>query len=156
MRLPSLKLTQRSTCGAVRHRTVPRGVVGSMDSEECSSGSNDSAPGSDVDEVNDYDNDHDLNTMLADSDHQELNEPSLHYIKQKAAVAAWEQNRLSMLKACIECNAMPNDQTYFCSNCFADAHRTVNIFHVGEMWEVSHGSNFQNPDVGLHNGAYLK
>ena len=143
-----------------------------MDSEDCSSGS---APGSDVDEVNDYDNDHDLETMLADSDHQELNEPSLHYIKQKAAVAAWEQNRLSMLKACIECNAMPNDQTcimcpseaeyrclqcapwaYFCSNCFADAHRTVNIFHVGEIWEVSHCSNFQNPDVGLHNRAYLK
>ena len=29
MKLPSLKLTQRSTGGVVRHRTVPRGITNS-------------------------------------------------------------------------------------------------------------------------------
>ena len=153
IKLPSLKLTQRSTHGPIRHRTVPRGVT--TDSfvvkSDCDSISEPVAP--------DHNDCGELGAMLSGDNglnHSGNNEPSLHYIKQKAAVTAWEQNRAAMLRKCIECNAMPNHQNcimcaneakyrclqcaswaFFCSDCFAHAHRTVNIFHVGEIWEVN-------------------
>ena len=85
-----------------------------------------------------------------------LNEPSLHVLAQKAAIASWNKLRPEMLKTAIECNAMPlkqkcilcstDDATYrclkcapwahFCPQCFGDAHRRTNIFHTGEVWEV--------------------
>ena len=42
---------------------------------------------------------------------QYLSGPNLHNMKQKATTTVWEKNRFSMLKAFIECNAMPSHQT---------------------------------------------
>lgn len=153
MKLPSFKLCQRSTHGPVRHRTVPRGMVGTSESRKSDNSpvSTDHAhAGCGCDEIS--------GTEFSAGDSHSKDQPSLHYIKQKAATNAWQQNRASMLRAHIECNAMPSHQkcitcikgaeyrctqcapwAFFCSSCFADAHRSVNIFHVGEIWEVSHG-----------------
>ena len=161
MKLPSLKLTQRSTRGVVRHRTVPRGMTScysASPSEETRSQTSESPEASieDSDATSLVDDGESPMLNFDDCD-QDLGGPSLHSIKQKAATAAWEKNRVSILKTIIECNAMPSNQTcimcaseakyrclqcaswaFFCSNCFADAHRSVNIFHVGEIWEVSY------------------
>lgn len=162
MKLPSLKLTQRSTQGKVRHRTVPRGMTsssarspGCADDAEKSSQTSPESPG-EAGSVEKSD-DGESPMLIIDDFDQDHSGPSLHSIKQKAATAAWEKNRVSMLKTFIECNSMPSNQTcitcaneakyrclqcaswaFFCSNCFADAHRSVNIFHVGEVWEVSY------------------
>ena len=84
------------------------------------------------------------------------NEPSLHLLAQKAAVASWKKMRPAILRAAIENNAMPPNQVciqcgtdeatyrclqcapwaHFCLHCFGDAHRETNLFHTGEVWEV--------------------
>ena len=154
MKLPSLKLTQRSTHGPVRHHTVPRGVTGSFISDNSDSKLPECDCQSDADPLVSDDFGEKGSSDGYDQDFH--GEPSLHFIEQKAAATAWEQSRLSMLKTCIECNSLPSCQkcimciseakyrclqcapwAFFCSNCFADAHRTINIFHVGEEWEVS-------------------
>ena len=163
MKLPSLKLTQRSTGGVVRHRTVPRGMTNSAartghDLDDETSQASPETVRVSVDDTADAAlvEDGELPMPGIDDFDRDHSGPSLHSIKQKAAAAAWERNRISMLKTFIECNAMPYNQTcitcaneakyrclqcaswaFFCSNCFADAHRSVNIFHVGEIWEVS-------------------
>ena len=157
MKLPSLKLTQRSTYGPVRHRTVPRGVTGLFTYDNSASDAKlaESDCHSDADHPLVPD-DFGEKGSIDGYDQDSHGEPSLHFIKQKAAATAWEQNHLLMLKTCIECNSLPSCQkcimctyeakyrclqcapwAFFCSNCFADAHRTINIFHVGEEWEVS-------------------
>ena len=81
--------------------------------------------------------------------------PSLHEMREKAAVEGWSHVRLALLKTTVEGNSMPTDQTcilcgceathrclncgpqaYFCAQCFGDAHSKMNMFHVGEIWEV--------------------
>lgn len=39
--------------------------------------------------------------------------------------------------ACVRCRDC-GPLGYFCSGCFENAHRYVNLFHVGEKWEVRH------------------
>ena len=158
MKLPSLKLTQRLTQGVVRHRTVPRGMTTcSSPRDETTSQTQECPEAASFEEsgATSLEDDGESPMLNVDGYDQDLSGPSLHDIRQKAATAAWEKNRFAMLKTFIECNAMPSNQTcimcaseakyrclqcaswaYFCSNCFADAHRSVNIFHVGEIWEV--------------------
>ena len=150
MKLPSLKLTQRSTQGPARQRTVPRGMVSVF------SGTKQAERDGRHSDVADHDSSESSFLGNVDSGDGDSNEPSLHFIKQKAAAAAaWEQNRVSMLRTYIECTAPTSDQkcvmcgneakyrclqcapwVHFCSTCFAEAHRKLNIFHVGEVWEV--------------------
>ena len=151
--LPKFKVTQRASLG-VTHFTLPRGRRG--DDRASTSGIPDS---SEVDMEKDEETGPRLDdsasfqrtTGLTDDDPM----VSLHYIKQKAATAAWGRARPALLKAAVEGSAMPLGQcciscgdaatcrciqcapwAYYCSKCFAQAHTKVNIFHIGEVWEV--------------------
>ena len=81
---------------------------------------------------------------------------STHAIKQKAATAAWEKIRPTLLTVAVENSAMPSEQNcincaishatcrcvrcgpwvYYCHDCYVLAHSKVNLFHTGEVWEV--------------------
>ena len=83
--------------------------------------------------------------------------PTLHEIKQKSSVESWSKIRTEMRQAVIECNGMPVNQlcidchqneatyrcvqcsawTYYCAECFDKAHSSKNLFHTGEVWQVS-------------------
>ena len=82
--------------------------------------------------------------------------PSLHKIKQKASIAAWEAIRPAILNTVTESFAMPKDQlctycdvmpasfrclqcgpsVYYCSSCLHDWHKNNNVFHTAEEWKV--------------------
>ena len=101
-----------------------------------------------------YNEDDMMETSAADIDHTP--KISLHSIKQKANVAAWESIRPALLTAVVECCAMPEDQlctlccvsdasfrckqcgpcVYYCSNCIHEWHNGNNIFHTAEEWKV--------------------
>ena len=102
IKLPSIKLTQRSTHEPVKHRTIPRGMAETSKSSMVDSTSV-MDPAVHVDDGNDPDYD-EMGTEFSGSDCQDKEQPSLHYIKQKAATTAWQQNRILMLKAHI-CHA---------------------------------------------------
>lgn len=83
--------------------------------------------------------------------------PSLHSVKQKANVAAWNNARSSLLRVCIELNCLPRDQvctlckthpasircrqcgpyTYYCSICLEQCHSVATILHSPEEYKVS-------------------
>ena len=84
-------------------------------------------------------------------------QPSLHEIKQAANVESWGKIRNNILKAVVECSAMPHEQccnvcgnagqyrctecgpptVYYCVNCLQVSHSSSNILHTAEIWEVS-------------------
>lgn len=85
-----------------------------------------------------------------------LQEPSLHAIKQKSNVSAWNNVREDLRRVAVECSAMPIDQecilcpspaeyrciecaawAFYCSECFGKVHSKVGIFHTGEIWQVN-------------------
>lgn len=150
VKLPSFKLTQRSG-DSTKEVLVPRGrtsqTVHKPKEEE---GSNENLADDGVDF-----------SMLSDmgvSDYDPIpdpQQPSLHTIKQKANVAAWDNVRANLRCVAVECSAMPIDQecilcpspaeyrciecaawAYFCSQCFGEVHLKVGIFHTGEVWQV--------------------
>ena len=145
LKLPPLKVVQRSTSGETAHRIVPRGFV--SQSEEPGP-SNDGKHDNDVGDY--YGPDPFLDTESPSM------EPSLHKIAQNSAAISWNKIRSNLLKAAIEGNAMPLDQycsmcstreavyrclrcspcAYFCRECFENAHSKTNFFHTGEIWEV--------------------
>ena len=148
-KLPSLKLSQRSTSGEQIHRIVPRGCVlaSQHDTEKAMEEEDNDNVGSesgfDGGSFNDI-------TPVPPA-----NEPSLHEITQKASIASWSRMRLDLLRTVIESNCMPHDQycskcfsqqatyrclqcgpkSYFCHNCFGEVHNTMNFFHTGEAWD---------------------
>lgn len=89
-------------------------------------------------------------------DRPTVKEPSLHEIKQKANVCAWAEIRQELMKAAVQCCAMPRGQVcihcameeaayrclqcspqgFYCGTCFRDSHKRSNFFHVGEIWQV--------------------
>lgn len=153
LKLPSMKVTQRSTSGEVVHRIVPRGCSSQEKSEDCGGNFLTGTAG-----CGDAGDDQELGT--GDSwnplSHLSAREPSLHEIVQKAAVSAWKEIRPALLKASIECSAMPPHQrcivctdqvakyrclqcalwAYYCPQCFGEAHSRTKLFHTGEVWEV--------------------
>ena len=163
LKLPSLRVTQRSTTGVVSHRLIPRGRTSIQnepsdlchsDAEDCERASIESGLSAESDNALDG---LDLDTShVSGSLSTPMNEHSLHVLAQKAAIASWNNIRPDMLKTAIEGNALPlkqkcivcstDDATYrclkcapwahFCPQCFSDAHRRTNIFHTGEVWEV--------------------
>ena len=81
--------------------------------------------------------------------------PSLHEISQKQATESWNRIRPELLKVAIASEAIDNPKCllcsiedascrclqcgpnmFFCRNYFAAAHRQVNVFHTGEIWQV--------------------
>ena len=163
LKLPSLRVTQRSTTGEINHRLIPRGctAIQNEPSDLCHDADKEASvepnPNQSAESGNAFDagiglDANDVSVPLLTP----TIEPSLHVLAQKAAIASWSKLRPDMLKTAIECNAMPlkqkcilcstNDATYrclkcapsayYCPQCFGDAHRETNYFHTGEVWEV--------------------
>ncbi len=152
LHLPSFKATVRSIGEGTSERTIERSrrIPTSEDdlkSLEVSTDKTDTAEAQASSSL--Y-----INTV---ADNPELkNEPTLHEIKQKANVKGWAEIRQDMLKAAIQCCAMPLEQVcvhctimeakyrclqcsswaYYCDECFGGIHHKSNLFHVGEVWEV--------------------
>ena len=162
LKLPSLRVTQRSTTGEINRRLIPRGctAIQNEPSDLCHDADKEASvePSQSAESGNAFDagiglDANDVSVPLLTP----TIEPSLHVLAQKAAIASWSKLRPDMLKTAIECNAMPlkqkcilcstNDATYrclkcapsayYCPQCFGDAHRETNYyFHTGEVWEV--------------------
>ena len=80
---------------------------------------------------------------------------SLHTVNQRSSTSAWAQIRPMLRKVAVECSAMPENQSclicsksalyrclqcganaYYCRECYNQVHCAVNMFHVGEIWQV--------------------
>ena len=80
----------------------------------------------------------------------------MHEIENRASVAAWktitkglidvvvESQAMLPSTSCILCEIPANvrckqcgPRTFFCIECFEKLHQHINIFHIGERWEVS-------------------
>ena len=149
LKLPSFQVTQRTGTGSTVRRNLPRGRKGDcVGDEQLSPGGE--VGSSDLTTLTSFDT---VTEHIQDCSSQP--EVSLHAIKQKAATAAWTQVRPALLKAAVECSAMPVAQccilclesasyrciqcapwAYFCQNCFGEVHSKINFFHTGEVWEV--------------------
>ena len=85
----------------------------------------------------------------------------MHEIAQKQAVESWAKMRPQLLNMAIQCDALPVDQrclfcaeeflyrclqcgpqVFYCRDCFEQAHNRTNLFHVGEVWDVSETTSF--------------
>ena len=153
LKLPSFQVTQRTGTGSTVRRNLPRGRKGNcVGDEQLSSGGE---VGSSDLTTTDF-SPMSIGTVTEDiQDCSSQPEVSLHAIKQKAATAAWTHVRPALLKAAVECSAMPVAQccilclesasyrciqcapwAYFCQNCFSEVHSKINFFHTGEVWEV--------------------
>lgn len=165
LQLPAFKVTQRCTGGRVARSIVSRGRTNpSMQVGE--EGHNDTRGGQSIHADDDsrgddgYDDvpELDFSWDLSEDSSKTTVEPSLHEIKQKASVQAWANIRPTLLKVAVECSAMRcgqccllcgSEATYrcvqcapwahYCTTCFGKVHLKANIFHVGEIWEVSPG-----------------
>lgn len=146
--LPPLKVTKRSTSGSESFEVLHRGSEKEASQEYSSHQLNPSAhtdPGGTPA----------LDIPLISPNH-ELFEPTTHELERKGNVAGWEKVRTEILKIGIEMEAIPPQQQcnicqscsaavrcrscgpmgYFCYPCFKDRHSKVNMFHIGEKWEV--------------------
>lgn len=150
LKLPSLKVTQTRSHGGVVHTTVPRSCINR------GTNTDDDAQASDIHDEQDcaaVDSPPSLEGY-SEFDPQETL-PSLHEVREKAAVEGWSRVRTALLRTTVECNSMPTGQTcvlctveatyrcldcapwaYFCAQCFGETHNKLNIFHVGEIWKV--------------------
>ena len=171
LKLPALKVTQTRSHGGVVHSTIPRSWK-----ERVADSGQDSGSG-----IHDNQDDNPDDVLCTDDSALAMSPkafshgplegegsgsfdpiqtlPSLHEVREKAAVEGWSRIRNSLLKTTVEGNCMLPDQVcvlcgceathrclhcapwaYFCAQCFGDSHRKINIFHVGEIWEVYCGN----------------
>ena len=140
LKLPSFKLTKRSTSGKVPHHLVLRGLDSSQETEGASIEPYQDASSS-PNAAEDFTTDDAL--------------PSLHQIHHKQSVQAWRNIWQELLKISIETEAMPENEQcyvckevatmrclqcssrlYYCSSCFNSLHSRTNIFHWAVVWEV--------------------
>ena len=162
MKLPAFKVTQTSCSGSTVHRHIPRGQFKASTSQytdaiDCEVQESESQHEHE-ESVDIESNEH----VMSESN---LNFPSrmdclgqnvsLHAVKQQASACAWSQIRSVLRTAVIESSGMPKNQlciscpekalyrciqcgpnSYYCYDCFGGAHKLVNIFHVGELWQV--------------------
>ena len=155
LKLPSFRVTQRSTTGEIKHRLTPRGCTSEDKGLTALYNCGDATvteppasadPGSGARILDD----------ISGASFPPVTEPSLHSLAQKALVGNWNKIRPDILRTAIECNAIPPKQkcmlcsadnaiyrclkcapwAHYCSLCFGDAHRRTNLFHTGEVWEV--------------------
>ena len=167
LKLPSFKVTQRCTGSGVARSLVPRGRTNPPVQVGDENRSNSQA----LDSVDNAESDDDVPGLDSLWDFNEVHskitvEPSLHEIKQKGSVQAWANIRPTITKATVECGAMHSKQccllcgsealyrciqcapwAHYCSTCFSNVHSKVNIFHVGEIWEVRYVYNGFGCDV---------
>ena len=99
LKLPSLKVKQRSTSGKTveRVRGCCRGVASDRVEEDLAAvgGSSSSCIYLDADD---------------DQSEESLPEPSLHKLAQESSIAGWNKVRPDLLKAMIDSSAMPSSQ----------------------------------------------
>lgn len=153
--LPSLKLTQRSTCGKKKVEYLYRGVPESesvLQVENPSRASSGNtvfcAPQSSIQSE----------AQLASQEvvsFPTVSEPTTYEIDSKSSVIGWETVRARLLNAVVEAAAMPLNQAcihcdtkaslkckqcspiaYYCNSCFKGCHTKTNFLHVAEKWEV--------------------
>ena len=144
VQLPSLKTTERRVGGSIVHRVLPRSCLDPTLEDK-------KRPKCVEDNQDTFD--FPLESISADVP---LCLPSLHEIKQKANVKAWETLRSSLLSTVTECSAMPQDQSctlcsvaeatfrclqcgpcvFYCSSCLHEWHSRSNVFHMAEEWKV--------------------
>ena len=150
LKLPMFKLTQIGETST--HRSVPRG----RKEANFHPGSQFTlSPSPTFDEVTDEKADFHLEPPELLHDSQNGPGVSLHAIKQKANVEAWDKVRTTLRRAAVESSALPINQScmmcsdpathrcthcgasaYYCASCFSQAHTLTNVFHVGEIWKV--------------------
>ena len=152
VKLPALKVTKRTKEGVVRC-SLPRGR--GLTESTADAGAASLPAHLDCDERAAIVDAGDVGVDMAKTQPANASEVSLHYVKQKAATAAWNQVRPALLRAAIEESAMPAGQccincpegathrctqcapwAYYCQQCYDEAHSKTNFFHVGEVWEV--------------------
>ena len=105
LKLPSFQVTQRTGTGSTVRRNLPRGRKDDcVEDEQLSSGGE--VGSSDLTSSTDF-FPTSFDTVTEDKGCSSQPEVSLHAIKQKAATAAWTQVRPALLKAAVECSAMP-------------------------------------------------
>ena len=165
LKLPTLKVTQRFP-GGEESKDLHRGAtdaewvvpdtnqrVNSQDEADCNQLQQQSSsdPSSTIANPEDL-----FYTGLQDPDFNSLEEPSHHELQSKASICAWEALRSKFLSAVVESSAMPEEQTclscdnpaefrcqrcgpvsFYCYACYKSHHKSTNIFHVAERWEVS-------------------
>ena len=139
LKLPSLKVTQRSTSGKTVKRVIPRGCFGGV---ACDRVEEDlAAVGGGASSSYIY--------LDADDDHSEVSlpEPSRHKIAQESSIAGWRNKfRPDLLKAMIESSAMLSSQKCcLCTNevtyrCVCPAVQL--IFSVNNAWQNSRKKDF--------------
>ena len=153
-KLPPLRVTMRSPSGEVRDCYIPRGskpqhqpaqqIVMKEDQVKC--------------EEQQMVMTDEAGTWMAKTIRKEEETlPSLHEISQKRVTESWHRIRPGLLKVSIASEAMPDNQKcllcsiedaccrclqcgpnmYFCRNYFVATHRQVNVFHTGEIWQVT-------------------
>jgi len=144
VRLPSLRVTQRSCGSSPVTMDVPRGRLGCGNGQAETGNVHEgpvSCPGSpaSVFEV-----------------HEDLSDTTLHEMNEAANAEGWQRVRSSLLHAVTQSFAMPLEEccrvcheaaecrciqcgpaVYYCLRCFETLHSVTNIFHTAEMWEVS-------------------
>ena len=157
-KLPPLRVTMRSTSGKVSDRYIPRGSKSQHQPEQQMVMKDPQLVVMDEEEQQMVMNEEAGNWMAKTVGNrlEEETLPSLHEISQKQATESWNRIRPELLKVAIASEAMPDNQkcllcsiedascrclqcgpnVFFCRNCFAAAHRQVNVFHTGEIWQV--------------------
>ena len=161
LKLPSLKVVQRSTSGKVVYRQVPRGSTSTQavkNPDEPEQWTPTVEGHRDHEGAHEEHCHHELHTVFMDDSTAGIkSEPSLYEITRKAMTEVWKEIRPSLLKATVESSAMHPDQlcmlcnasafyrclqsapwAYYCSECFKDAHSRINLFHTGDVWEVQY------------------
>ena len=146
LKLPALKLTQRSASGSWQKKDILRG---------------DSSGGGT--HLHEHDTSISKESDVLDFEYgggDDCEGPSLYEIQQRSSVAAWEKLRPMMLSAIVESSGMPPGQNcvkclqvpallrcrrcgptvFFCHACFLADHSKSNLFHVAEEWKVTKDS----------------
>lgn len=141
-KLPSFRLTKRSA-GLTTEVKIPRGR------SNCTEETHE-------EETHEPSNFDASDSIFSFQEGEDNPGPSLHEIKQKSSVTAWDGIRDMLRHVAIESSGMPFEQTcitcsaeakyrcvecaawaYYCPQCFDDAHSNTGIYHTGEVWEVS-------------------
>lgn len=156
MKLPSLKVTQRSTKKGKRTVVCSRGGPDSSSSRVYEEGA---ASAEDPPYSPSHPSLPDLPDLADDEEYKRSDlRPTLHEIKQAANAEAWKSIRHDILHAATESYAMPVEQhctacckddatyrctecgpsVYYCPQCLWNSHSKANIFHTPEKWDVSY------------------
>ena len=154
LRLPSLKVTQRSTSNPAVKMIVPRGRRGGAGMAISAEEASEDPCGAGDDRGNEGENA--VFPVFSDG-HDGVREPSptLHEINEASNAISWKNIRSELLRAITESFAMPVDQNccmcceaaacrcvqcgaaiYYCIKCFEGSHSTANVYHTPEVWNV--------------------